>query len=111
MTQSTTASSSVGSLGGAKSGSGAGIQDFGQEQEVYSLLIIDQHTFEVLHAHQFMQQEYAISLISCKLGNDPQVSPKNILLTWHLFLPNKKISSFNFMEVFKAFSILINNIF
>ena len=46
--------------------------DFGQEQEVYSLLIIDQHTFEVLHAHQFMQQEYAISLISCMLGNDPQ---------------------------------------
>ena len=34
--------------------------------------IVDQHTFEVLHAHQFMQQEYAISLISCKLGNDPQ---------------------------------------
>ena len=51
--------------GGTKSG---GIQDFGQEQEVYSLLIIDQHTFEVLHSHQFMQQEYAISLISCKLG-------------------------------------------
>ena len=47
-------------------------QDFGQEQEVSSLLIIDQHTFEVLHAHQFMQQEYALSLVSCKLGNDPQ---------------------------------------
>ena len=45
--------------------------DFGTETEVYSLLIIDQHTFEVLHAHQFMQQEYAISLISCQLGNDP----------------------------------------
>lgn len=43
----------------------------GQEQEVYSLLIIDQNTFEVLHAHQFMQQEYGLSLISCKLGEDP----------------------------------------
>ncbi|TRY64004.1 hypothetical protein TCAL_00788 [Tigriopus californicus] len=42
----------------------------GQEQEVYSLLIIDQNTFEVLHAHQFMQQEYGLSLISCKLGED-----------------------------------------
>ena len=49
-------------------GSSNANMDFGQEQEVYSLLIIDQHTFEVLHAHQFMQQEYAISLISCKLG-------------------------------------------
>merc|ERR1719510_2329935 len=76
MTQSTSSSSSVSSLGGgAKSGTGTGtggMQDFGQEQDVYSLLIVDQHTFEVLHAHQFMQQEYAISLISCKLGNDPQ---------------------------------------
>ena len=39
--------------------------------QVYSLLIIDQHTFEVLHAHQLMQQEYAMSLLSCKLGEDP----------------------------------------
>ena len=73
LTQSTSSSSSVGSLG-PRSGSGssnANNMDFGQEQEVYSLLIIDQHTFEVLHAHQFMQQEYAISLISCMLGNDP----------------------------------------
>ena len=62
LTQSTSSSSSVGSLG-PRSGSGssnANNMDFGQEQEVYSLLIIDQHTFEVLHAHQFMQQEYAI---------------------------------------------------
>lgn len=73
LTQSTSSSSSVGSLG-PKSGSGSGttgMQEFGQEQEVYSLLIIDQHTFEVLHAHQFMQQEYALSLLSTKLGNDP----------------------------------------
>ena len=43
MTQSTSSSSSVSSLGGgAKSGTGTGtggMQDFGQEQEVYSLLI------------------------------------------------------------------------
>merc|ERR550532_3731904 len=73
LTQSTSSSSSVGSLGPRSSSgsSNANNMDFGQEQEVYSLLIIDQHTFEVLHAHQFMQQEYAISLVSCMLGNDP----------------------------------------
>jgi len=70
LTQSTTVSSSAGSLGPRPS-TGSGIQDFGQEQEVYSLLIIDQHTFEVLHAHQLMQQEYGMSLQSCKLGDDP----------------------------------------
>lgn len=25
----------------------------------------------MLHAHQFMQSEYALSIISCKLGDDP----------------------------------------
>ena len=70
MTQSTSASSS--SLGPRGSTGSTNIQDFGQEQEVNSLLIIDQHTFEVLHAHQFMQQEYALSLVSCKLGTDTQ---------------------------------------
>lgn len=25
----------------------------------------------VLHAHQFMQSEYVLSLVSCKLGDDP----------------------------------------
>ncbi|XP_010175924.1 LOW QUALITY PROTEIN: DNA damage-binding protein 1, partial [Antrostomus carolinensis] len=44
---------------------------FGEEVEVHNLLIIDQHTFEVLHAHQFLQNEYALSLVSCKLGKDP----------------------------------------
>ncbi|CAL8110980.1 unnamed protein product [Orchesella dallaii] len=43
----------------------------GQDIEVHNLLIVDQHTFEVLHAHQFMQNEYAISIVSCKLGEDP----------------------------------------
>ena len=73
LTQSTTASSSMGSLGPRPSGHGGGTGSLqmDQEQEVYSLLIIDQHTFEVLHAHQLMQQEYAMSLLSCKLGEDP----------------------------------------
>lgn len=39
--------------------------------EINNLLIIDQNTFEVLHAHQFMQTEYAMSLMSAKLGDDP----------------------------------------
>lgn len=77
MTQSVTVSSSVSSLAVNKS-SGAGaasttsslVPDYGQEVEIHSLLIIDQNTFEVLHAHQLMQQEYAMSLISCQLGTD-----------------------------------------
>lgn len=40
------------------------VAEYGQEVEVHNLLIIDQHTFEVLHSHQLMQQEYAMSLIS-----------------------------------------------
>ncbi|XP_078271020.1 DNA damage-binding protein 1-like [Rhinoraja longicauda] len=44
---------------------------FGDEVEVHNLLIIDQHTFEVLHAHQFLQNEYALSIVSCKLSKDP----------------------------------------
>lgn len=39
------------------------------ETEVYHLLIIDQQTFEVLHAHQFMANEFALSITSAKLGN------------------------------------------
>ena len=71
LTQSSTASSSAGSLGPRPSHGGGGGLQLDQEQEVYSLLIIDQHTFEVLHAHQLMQQEYGMSLLSCKLGEDP----------------------------------------
>ncbi len=41
------------------------------ELEVFSLLILDQNTFEVIHAHQLGACEQAISLISCKLGDDP----------------------------------------
>lgn len=76
MTQSVTVSSSVGSLSLGKSGAGSlsganAAPEYGQEIEVHNLLIIDQHTFEVLHAHKLMQQEYAMSLISCQLGDDP----------------------------------------
>ncbi|PSN48913.1 hypothetical protein C0J52_03484 [Blattella germanica] len=71
-TQSTTSSSSMGSLSLVKPGAmGANTAaEFGQEVEVHNLLVIDQHTFEVLHAHQFMQCEYALSLVSTKLGDD-----------------------------------------
>ncbi|KAM9409279.1 DNA damage-binding protein 1 [Pholidichthys leucotaenia] len=46
---------------------------FGEEVEVHSLLVVDQHTFEVLHAHQFLPNEFALSLVSCRLGKDPSV--------------------------------------
>ena len=39
--------------------------------EVHSLLVIDQHTFEVQHAHSFVPSEYALSLISMKFDGDP----------------------------------------
>lgn len=79
MTQSVTASSSVSSLSLTKSvgasaaagGTGNVVPEYGQEVEVHNLLIIDQHTFEVLHSHQLMQTEYAMSLVSCQLGDDP----------------------------------------
>ncbi|KAM9861365.1 DNA damage-binding protein 1 [Aulostomus maculatus] len=46
---------------------------FGDEVEVHSLLVVDQHTFEVLHAHQFLPSEYSLSMVSCRLGKDPSV--------------------------------------
>lgn len=42
----------------------------GDEVEVSSFLIFDQHTFEVTHAHQLHDNEYATALTSCKLAND-----------------------------------------
>lgn len=39
--------------------------------DIYNFLVIDQHTFEILHAHQFMAQEAALSIVSTKLGDDP----------------------------------------
>lgn len=45
--------------------------EIGQELDIDNLLIIDQNTFEVLHAHQFMPSEGIIALMSAKLGDDP----------------------------------------
>eukprot|EP00111_Clytia_hemisphaerica_P011207 TCONS_00032834-protein len=42
----------------------------GDEIEVSSFLVLDQHTFEVTHAHQLLDNEYATALTSCKLGSD-----------------------------------------
>ena len=47
-----------------------GGDQIGQEVDVYNLLIIDQHTFEVLHAHKFMDNECALSVISTRLGKE-----------------------------------------
>lgn len=47
------------------------VNKYPREIDVYNLLIIDRTTFEVLHAHQFMVNEQAISLISAQLGDDP----------------------------------------
>ncbi|ELU03057.1 hypothetical protein CAPTEDRAFT_148808 [Capitella teleta] len=44
---------------------------FGDEVEVHSLLVLDQHTFEVLHSHQLMQYEFATALMSGRFGEDP----------------------------------------
>ncbi|XP_014287545.1 DNA damage-binding protein 1 [Halyomorpha halys] len=45
--------------------------EYGIEVEVHHFLLFDQHTFEVIHAHQMMQTEYCLSLITAKLGDDP----------------------------------------
>lgn len=70
-TQNVTSSSNVGSLAKPGAGTSGSNTEFGQEVEIHNLLIIDQNTFEVLHAHQFMPTEYALSLMSAKLGDDP----------------------------------------
>lgn len=69
-TQNVTTSSNM-SLLKPGAGSSAINAEYGHEVEIHNLLVIDQNTFEVLHAHQFMQNEYALSLISAKLGDDP----------------------------------------
>lgn len=53
-----------------KPGTASSSTEYGLEVEVHNLLIIDQNTFEVLHSHQFAQTEYALSLISARLGED-----------------------------------------
>lgn len=47
------------------------LQNEQNETQVYHLLIIDQTTFEILHAHQFMANEQALSIVSTRLGEDP----------------------------------------
>lgn len=77
MAQQSFVPSSVASLSGVKSGTSGllgtlnPMPEYGQEVEVHNLLIIDQHTFEVLFAYQLLPQEYGMSLMSCQLGNDP----------------------------------------
>lgn len=39
-----------------------------RELDTSSLLIIDQHTFEVLHSHQFLSTEMAMSILSARIG-------------------------------------------
>lgn len=43
-----------------------------KETEVYKLLVIDQHTFEILDAYEFMPPEKITSLVSIKFDNDPK---------------------------------------
>ncbi|XP_012942382.1 DNA damage-binding protein 1 isoform X2 [Aplysia californica] len=52
-------------------GSAGGEQAVSEEQEIYSLLILRQSTFEVLHAHTLLPGECTTSLISATLGEDP----------------------------------------
>ncbi|BFZ05163.1 hypothetical protein BsWGS_08202 [Bradybaena similaris] len=65
---STTTSKLLSGGGGASAG---GEQALSDEQEVFSLLILRQSTFEVLHAHTLLPNECATSLISTTLGEDP----------------------------------------
>lgn len=64
--------SSIPRVHGTKcSNTGNPAPEYGQEVEVHNVLIIDQHTFEVLYAYQLLPQEYGMSIMSCQLGNDP----------------------------------------
>ncbi|XP_071542214.1 DNA damage-binding protein 1 [Panulirus ornatus] len=47
--------------------------DPGQEVETHNLLVISQNTFEVLHCHSFHPGEYALSICSTRLKDDPAV--------------------------------------
>jgi DNA damage-binding protein 1 len=44
----------------------------GEEAEVHNLLVVDKHSFEVIHCHQFTPCEYVMTVVSTKLGNDPK---------------------------------------
>lgn len=66
-----TSNSSHSSLANMKTTGLAPTVEYGLEVEIHNFLILDQHTFEVIHAHQMMQSEYCLSLLSTKLGDDP----------------------------------------
>ncbi|KAG9510937.1 DNA damage-binding protein 1, partial [Fragariocoptes setiger] len=51
---------------------GAVVEQNNQEVDVSNLLIINQYTFEVLHAHQFMPTEHATSILSSRLGDSTE---------------------------------------
>lgn len=78
MAQSITTSVSTGmpgtSTGSSSRAAAADGITFGDEVERSSVLIIDQHTFEVTHAHDLQDHECATSLISCTLSGDPNSS-------------------------------------
>lgn len=46
--------------------------EVGLEVEIHHFLIIDQHTFEVLHAHQYMLGEHCTCILSTKLGGSEE---------------------------------------
>ncbi|XP_078488392.1 DNA damage-binding protein 1 [Ciona intestinalis] len=50
---------------------GRSVEGFSATADIGSLLIIDQHTFEVHHAYQLDTNEEPLSIMSCKLGSDP----------------------------------------
>ncbi|XP_027838000.2 DNA damage-binding protein 1-like isoform X1 [Aphis gossypii] len=51
--------------------SSLGGSEYGLEVEIHNMLVLDQNTYEVLHAHQLNSNECALSIISAKLGDDP----------------------------------------
>ncbi|XP_062512906.1 DNA damage-binding protein 1-like [Corticium candelabrum] len=57
--------------GSSKVGAGSGLSKIshGELIEADSFLIVDQHTFEVTHAHHLRSSEWAMSLMSCHLSN------------------------------------------
>ncbi|XP_050685105.1 DNA damage-binding protein 1 isoform X1 [Leptidea sinapis] len=68
-TRGTSASTAAASTSGAPAAAKHAPSVF--DLEIHNLLVLDQHTFEVLHAHQLGAGEFAMSLVSCRLADDP----------------------------------------